>query len=58
MLSAYMRFRYPNVVSGSIAASAPILSVVGDASRDSFFKHVTAVRTECLILLCVLQTYF
>lgn len=42
MLSAYMRFRYPNVVSGSIAASAPILSVVGDAPRDSFFQHVTA----------------
>jgi len=43
MLSAYMRFHYPNVVSGSLAASAPILSVVGDAPRDSFFQHVTAV---------------
>jgi len=52
MLSAYMRFRYPNIVSGSIAASAPILSVVGDAARDSFFRHVTAV---CAGFLCILS---
>jgi len=46
MLSAYLRFRYPNVISGSIAASAPILSVVGDASREFFFQDVTAVCTR------------
>ena len=43
MLSAYMRFRYPNIVSGSIAASAPIVALAGDSSRDYFFQHVTQV---------------
>lgn len=43
MLSAYMRFRYPNIVDGSIAASAPILVVSGDSPRDSFYQDVTKV---------------
>jgi len=50
-----MRFRYPNVVSGSIAASAPILSVVGDAPRDSFFQHVTAVGALVCMYFCGYQ---
>lgn len=29
MLAAYMRFKYPNVVDGSIASSAPIYLVSG-----------------------------
>ena len=41
-----MRFRYPNVVAGSIAASAPIIGLAGDCPRDYFFRHVTAVCTE------------
>lgn len=41
MLSAYMRFRYPNIIDGSIAASAPILVVSGDSPRDSFYQDVT-----------------
>jgi dipeptidyl-peptidase-2 len=36
-----MRFRYPNIIAGSIAASAPILVVAGQSSRDDFFRDVT-----------------
>jgi dipeptidyl-peptidase-2 len=41
MLSAYMRLHYPNIVSGSIASSAPILVIAGDSSRETFFQDVT-----------------
>lgn len=41
MLSAYMRFRYPNIIDGSIAASAPILVVSGDSPRENFYQDVT-----------------
>lgn len=41
MLSAYMRFRYPNIIDGSIAASAPILVVSGESPRKDFFQDVT-----------------
>jgi len=41
MLSAYMRFKYPNIVAGSIAASAPILLLTPTADRSFFWKLVT-----------------
>ncbi|KAK2149034.1 hypothetical protein LSH36_471g05010 [Paralvinella palmiformis] len=41
MLSAYMRFKYPNLISGSIAASAPIYLTAGVSSRRFFFEDVT-----------------
>ncbi|KAJ8300898.1 hypothetical protein KUTeg_022417 [Tegillarca granosa] len=41
MLSAYMRFKYPNLVSGSIAASAPIFLLSTNAKRDFFFEDVS-----------------
>jgi len=41
MLSAYMRFRYPNIIAGSIAASAPILGVTNLTPRHWFFQDVT-----------------
>ncbi|ELU17643.1 hypothetical protein CAPTEDRAFT_152094 [Capitella teleta] len=42
MLSAYMRIKYPNLIDGSIAASAPVYLIGGDSSRDFFFEDVTA----------------
>ncbi|XP_013418576.1 dipeptidyl peptidase 2-like isoform X1 [Lingula anatina] len=41
ILSAYMRFKYPNVIDGAIAASAPLLSVVGAAPGTYFWEDIT-----------------
>ncbi|XP_069122088.1 dipeptidyl peptidase 2-like [Argopecten irradians] len=41
MLSAYMRFKYPNIVTGSIAASAPICLLILELDRSFFFTDVT-----------------
>ena len=43
MLAAYMRFKFPNIVVGAIAASAPIYQVAGKISGDVFFQAVTKV---------------
>ncbi|RMX45016.1 hypothetical protein pdam_00024800, partial [Pocillopora damicornis] len=42
ILSAYMRFKYPNVVDVALAASAPIyMTTFQGSERDSFFAAVT-----------------
>ena len=44
MLSAYMRFKYPNVIDAALAASAPIYMIAFTGSeREFFFPAVTQV---------------
>ncbi|CAG5125800.1 unnamed protein product [Candidula unifasciata] len=41
MLAAYMRFKYPNIVDGALAASAPIFMQDPSGPHKFFFSHVT-----------------
>lgn len=42
MLTAYLKLKYPGLIQGGIAASAPVLSIVNPVYRDSyFFQSVT-----------------
>ncbi|XP_038064107.1 dipeptidyl peptidase 2-like [Patiria miniata] len=43
MLSAYLRFKYPNVVVGAISSGGPIISAAGIGSQTYYFEDVTKI---------------
>ncbi|XP_068083135.1 lysosomal Pro-X carboxypeptidase isoform X2 [Anabrus simplex] len=51
MLAAWFRMKYPHIVAGSIAASAPILQFTGLTPCEAFYRIVTsdfeAASSEC-----------
>ncbi|XP_065645101.1 dipeptidyl peptidase 2 isoform X2 [Hydra vulgaris] len=41
MLTAYMRYKYPHIIDGGVASSAPFLTIAGKRPRSEFFQTVT-----------------
>jgi Serine carboxypeptidase S28. len=46
MLTAYMRYKYPHIIDGGVASSAPFMTIAGNRPRSEFFETVTRVRIE------------
>ena len=43
ILSAYMRMKYPNLVTGALSSSAPLYWATGHGDRHGFWKSVTEI---------------
>jgi len=41
MLTAYMRYKYPHIIDGGVASSAPFFTVAGNSPRSQFWESVT-----------------
>ena len=52
MLSAWFRFKYPNVVDGALAASAPIYIPANLTDHYAFFGLVTKVCVCVCVCIC------
>jgi len=41
LLAGYMRYKYPHLIHGAVASSAPFLTIAGKRPRNEFFHSVT-----------------
>ena len=48
MLTAYMRYKYPHIIDGGVASSAPFMTVAGNRPRSEFWQAVTNVCEELI----------
>jgi pimeloyl-ACP methyl ester carboxylesterase len=56
ILSAYMRQKYPNMIDGALAASAPVLSIADIGDNRTFFQDVTKVFSGKLAIFHFFST--